>query len=121
MISTPRLLLVALASCTSLGCTSMQSVTSNERDTVIAALEPGDRVDVLTPQGWRDKMVVVGVTATALQLKTWEDEPVTIDRAEVWELRVAMPSKHKTGALAGAIAGGVLLGIILSDGWELDF
>jgi hypothetical protein len=112
---------LVLASTALLGCTSMQSVTAPERVAVIAALEPGDRVDVLTPQGWRDKLVVVAVTDGALQLETWDDEPVTIDRADVWELRVPMPSKHKTGALAGAIAGGVLLGVILSDGWELEF
>jgi hypothetical protein len=112
---------LALASTALLGCTSMQSVTAPERAAAIAALEPGDRVDVLTPQGWRDKMVVVAVTDTALQLKTWDDEPATIDRADVWELRVPTPSKHKTAALAGAIAGAVLLGVILSDGWELEF
>jgi hypothetical protein len=110
-----------LAATALLGCTSMQSVTAPERDAAIAALEPGDRVDVLTPQGWRDKLVVVAVTDAALQLETWDDEPVTVARADVWELRVPMPSSHKTGALAGAIAGGVLLGLILSDGWELEF
>lgn len=111
---------LVLASTALLGCTSMQSVTSAEREAALAALEPGDRVDVLTPQGWRDRLVVVAVGDTALQLQTWEDEPVTIARADVWELRVALPSKHKTGALAGAIAGAVLLGIVINDGWELE-
>ena len=122
MLRAQRLLIVALGSCASLACTSLQSVTSTELDTVIAALEPGDRVSVLTPGGWRDDLKVVAVSGTTLQLATWEDEPVTVERADVWELRVPMPSKYKTGALVGAITGVVLLGMFIDDtGAELDF
>jgi hypothetical protein len=122
MVMLPHLPLVVLASCASLGCTSMQSVTSNELDATIAALEPGDRVSILTPGGWRDDLSVVTVSGTALQLETWEDDPVVVQRADVWELRVPVRSKHKTGALVGAISGVVLLGLFIDDtGAELEF
>jgi preprotein translocase subunit YajC len=122
MISAPRSLLVVLASCASLGCTSMRSVTSNERDAVIAALEPGNRVSVLTPGGWHDDVKVVTVSGTTLELATWDNEPVTVARADVWELRVPLPSKGKTAALVGAIVGAVALGTLINDtGAELEF
>src|SRR5262245_56055846 len=116
-----RAMIFALATCAMLGCTSLRSVTSNELDAEIAKLEPGDRVSVLTPRGWHDDMIVVTATAAELELKSRSDERVTVMRADLWELKVSMPSSAKTGALAGAIAGGVLLAIMLGDGWEFDY
>jgi hypothetical protein len=64
----------------------------------------------------------VTVSSTTLELATLENEPVTVARADVWELRVPRPSKAKTGALVGAIAGAIVLGMFINDtGAEIEF
>ncbi|HJR69778.1 MAG TPA: hypothetical protein VKA43_07040 [Gammaproteobacteria bacterium] len=99
----------------------MRPVDATQLDATLAALEPGDRVSVLTPSGWRDNHYVIAVTETALELETFGDERVTVDRTDLWELQVPVVSRGKRIALIGGIATAVWFILLDDAGYELDF
>ena len=111
-------LLVALSL---FGCTTMRSVESSELAAVIAALEPDDRVSVLTASGWQENLVVVTVTDTTLELATREGEPVTVNRNELLELQVRVPGPGKRAGLIAGIVSGAFIALALAAGWEWEF
>jgi hypothetical protein len=99
----------------------MRPVDATQLDATLAALEPGDRVSVLTPSGWRDDHYVVTVTETALELETLGDARVTVNRTDVWELQVPVVSRGKRIAVIGGIATAVWFILLDDAGYELDF
>jgi hypothetical protein len=64
---------------------------------------------------------VVAVTETALELETFGDARVTVNRAELWELRVPEVSRGKRAAIIGGIATAVWFMLLDDAGYELDF
>ncbi len=121
MPSVLRVSLLCFAAWAATGCTTMRPVESPELAATVAALEPGDRVSVLTPTGWHDDVNVVALTDSAIELKTLRDERVNVSRAEVWELRVPAPSRGKRAGLIAGIAAAVVVGLHLAAGYEFDY
>ena len=111
---------VLLAAVTS-GCTTVSMVDANQREAALAALEQGDRVNVLTPSGWNDDLRVVAVGAEALELEGPGDERLTVNRADIRELQVPVASRGKRAGLIAGIVAGVVVGLHLAAGWEFDF
>lgn len=99
----------------------MRPVDAPQLDATLTALEPGDRVSVLTPSGWQENLYVVAVTETALELETFGDARVTVNRTELWELRVPVVSRGKRAAIIGGIATAVWFMLLDDAGYELDF
>jgi hypothetical protein len=115
-----RVALLSFAACAA-SCTTMRPVDAPQLDATLAALEPGDRVSVLTRSGWRENLYVVAMTPTALELETFGDERVTVNRTDLWELRVPVVSRGKRIAIIGGIATAAWFMLLDDAGYELDY
>ena len=101
------------------GCTSLRPVEPGAVSAVIAELQVGDRISVRTADGWREALTVTVLTDTELVAEV-DRSPLTIRRADVLEMKVARDAPGKTAGLAVGIAYGIIGGVVLLVGGELD-